>query len=399
MPSTHHYDIAIIGGGIQGVAVAQAAAARGYSVLILEKTALAAGTSSRSSKLIHGGLRYLESGQFSLVRESLKERATLLRIAPSLVSLQPFYLPIYDQTLRSSLTIRIGLSFYALLAGLGKGSGFHSIPRKKWGTLDGISTRGLQHVFQYWDAQTDDQALTQAIMHSASSLGAELRCPAEFIHAKISGDICEIEFLESGQTYQCTASALVNAAGPWVNQVAERISPTLPPYPIELVQGTHLILEGKLDKGCYYLESPQDQRAIFAMPWKQHILLGTTETMFKDDPGKVLPLKTEENYLLGCFRYYFPDHSAKVLDRFAGLRVLPASHNNPFGRSRETHLQFDSSQPSRVVGIYGGKLTVCRATANKVLHGLRPALPIRNSKADTSQLPLELPGSSLSKYS
>ncbi|MCC6916625.1 MAG: FAD-dependent oxidoreductase [Nitrosomonas sp.] len=391
MSITCHYDIAIIGGGIQGVAVAQAAAAHGYDVLVLEKTALAAGTSSRSSKLIHGGLRYLESGQFSLVRESLKERAALLRLAPSLVSLQPFYIPVYDQTLRNPLTIRAGLSLYALLAGLGQGSGFRSIPRSRWGTLDGISIRGLKHIFQYWDAQTDDQALTRAIMHSASSLGAELRCPAELIHATIYEDICEIEFLENDRRYQCTAGALVNAAGPWINQVAERISPALPSYPVELVQGTHLILEGKLDRGCYYLESPQDQRAIFAMPWKQHILLGTTETVFRGDPEKVLPLKAEENYLLGCFRYYFPDHSAKVLDRFSGLRVLPASHNTPFSRSRETHLQPDSLQSPRVVGIYGGKLTVCRATARKVLHTLRLSLPVRTPRADVSQLPLKIP--------
>lgn len=391
MPTTRHYEIVIIGGGIQGAAVAQAAAALGYKALVLEKTALAAGTSSRSSKLIHGGLRYLESGQFKLVRESLKERAALLRLAPSLVRLQPFHIPVYDQTSRDALTIRAGLSLYALLAGLGKGTGFHSIPRKKWGELDGLSTRGLRHVFQYWDAQTDDQALTRAIMHSASSLGAELHCPAEFIHAKISGDICEIEFLENNQAYRCTANTLVNAAGPWVSQVAKRISPAPSVYPVELVQGTHLILEGKLDKGCYYLESPHDRRAIFALPWKQHILLGTTETVFEGEPDKALPLVSEENYLLGCFRYYFPDHDTVVKERFTGLRVLPASRNNPFSRPRETYLQCDSLKSPRVIGIYGGKLTVCRATAQKVLHMLRPSLPVRIPTADISQLTLKLP--------
>lgn len=389
--ATRHYDIVIIGGGIQGVAVAQAAAASGHSVLVLEKIALAAGTSSRSSKLIHGGLRYLESGQFGLVRESLKERTELLRLAPSLVSLQPFHIPVYDQTSRDALTIRAGLSLYALLAGLSKGAGFHSIPRSGWSALDGLSTRGLKHVFQYWDAQTDDQALTRAIMHSASTLGAELRCPAEFIQANISGDICEIEFQENGQTHQCTASALVNAAGPWINQVAKRISPAPPSMPVELVQGTHLILEGKLGKGCYYLESPQDRRAIFALSWKQHILLGTTETVFEGEPERAHPLAPEEAYLLGCFRYYFPDHDAIVRERFAGLRVLPASHSSPFSRSRETHLQCDSLHTPRVVGIYGGKLTVCRATARKVLHTLRLSLPTRVHKADISQLSLELP--------
>lgn len=388
---TNHYDIVIIGGGIQGVAVAQAAAARGYSVLVLEKTALAAGTSSRSSKLIHGGLRYLESGQFRLVRESLQERTALLRLAPALVKLRPFYIPIYHQTSRDTFTIRAGLSLYALLAGFGKGAGFRSIPRNKWGELDGLSTRGLKHVFQYWDAQTDDQALTQAMMHSAALLGAELRCPAEFTHAKISKEICEIEFLDNNQTYQYTASALINAAGPWVNQVAERISPSPPTFPIELVQGTHLVLNGQLNSGCYYLESPQDRRAIFALPWKQHILLGTTETIFKGAPEKASSSLAEEIYLLGCFRYYFPDHYITIRERFTGLRVLPKTASTPFSRSRETHLQCDHPQYPRVVGIYGGKLTVCRVTAQKVLHTLRLTLPTRIPKADVTQLLLELP--------
>lgn len=387
---TNHYDLLIIGGGIQGVAVAQAAAARGHSVLVLEKTALAAGTSSRSSKLIHGGLRYLESGQFGLVRESLKERTELLRLAPSLVRLQPFYLPIYRHTSRHSFTIRAGLSLYTLLAGFSKGAGFRSIPRRKWSELDGLSTRGLKHVFQYWDAQTDDRALTQAMMYSASSLGAKLRCPAEFVHANITDDLCEVEFLENNQTHQCTASVLVNASGPWINQVAQRISPTPPSYPVDLVQGTHLILNGQLKQGCYYLESPQDQRAIFALPWKQHTLLGTTETLFTGTPDEAAPLMAEEIYLLGCFRYYFPDHYITIRERFVGLRVLPVAGDTPFGRSRETHLQLDHLQQPRVVGIYGGKLTVARATAQKVLQALRPSLPFRIPQADITQLPLKL---------
>jgi glycerol-3-phosphate dehydrogenase len=391
MSITHHYDITIIGGGIQGVAVAQAAAASGYSVLVLEKTALAAGTSSRSSKLIHGGLRYLESGQLNLVYESLKERTTLLRLAPSLVKLRPFYLPVYHQTSRSKLVLRAGLSLYALLAGLGTGSYFRSIPRKAWDQLDGLSTQGLQHVFQYWDAQTDDQALTRAIMHSALSLGAELRCPAEFTHATVSANICEIEFTQATQIHSCTTNVLINASGPWIDKVMQRIAPPPPIYPIELVQGSHLVLKGQLERGCYYLESPQDRRAIFVLPWKQSILLGTTETVFEDNPENVLPLAEEENYLLDCFQHYFPNHPILVQERFAGLRVLPRSQDNVFNRSREIHLQCDRPQKPRVVGIYGGKLTVCRATAQKVLRIVKPSLPIRAPKKDISQLSLEHP--------
>ncbi len=383
-----HYDVVIIGGGIQGVTVAQATAAQGYRVLLLEKTALAAGTSSRSSKLVHGGLRYLESGQFRLVAESLKERADLLRLAPSLVKLQPFHIPLYRHTTRSPWMLRLGLSLYALLARFRTGSRFRSVPRRQWDTLDGLSTNGLQHVFQYWDAQTDDQALTQAIMHSAQSLGAMLICPAEFRQAAIVNNQCNIEFRQNEQTHTCSANVLINAAGPWVEKVAERISPRPASFPIELVQGTHLVLDGELRQGCYYLESPQDQRAIFALPWKGRILLGTTETTYHGAPENVVPLAIEERYLLDCFQHHFPDHRISVLSRFAGLRVLPAENSAIFRRSREIYLQCDRQLKPRVIGIYGGKLTTSRATAQKVMRLIKPSLPVRTAKADVSRLPI-----------
>lgn len=386
-----YFDLVIIGGGIQGVAVAQAAAAQGYSVALLERTALAAGTSSRSSKLVHGGLRYLESGQFGLVAESLKERADLLRLAPSLVKLQPFHIPVYHYTTRNPWMLRLGLSLYALLAKFGPGSGFQTVPRKQWETLDGLTTDGLQQVFRYWDAQTDDQALTQAIMRSAQSLGATLICPAEFKQATITDDHCDIEFRENEQFQSCRASVLINAAGPWVEQVAEKITPRPVPFPVDLVQGTHLVLDGELRLGCYYLESPQDQRAIFALPWKGHILLGTTETLYRGAPENVAPLATEERYLLDCFQHYFPQHGVSVLSRFAGLRVLPAENGAIFRRSREIHLPCNQSVNPRIIGIYGGKLTTSRATAQKVLRLIKSSLPARTAKADVSRLTLDHP--------
>ncbi len=391
MPVSNHYDIVIVGGGIQGAAVAQAAAARGYTVMVLEKTTLAAATSSRSSKLIHGGLRYLENGHFALVYESLRERADWLRLAPSLVRLSPFYIPVYRETSRSTLVIRTGLSLYTLLAGEGGSARFRSVPKSEWEQLDGLTTDGLKQVFQYWDAQTDDRLLTQALMHSAQLLGAELLCPAEFIHAILSSSMCEIDYLQGSRINHCSAAVLVNAAGPWVNKVLHRIDPQPPEYPIDLVQGTHLVLEGCLNKGCYYLESPADRRAVFVLPWYQHILLGTTETLFNGDPEESYPLATEETYLLDCFHHYFPERNRVVREKFSGLRVLPANQGAAFHRSREIHLQCDSPQKPRVVSIYGGKLTVCRATAQKVLHTIMPTLPDRMPKADVSKLMLESP--------
>ena len=162
--SESSHDIVVIGGGIHGAGVVQAAAAAGYRTLLLEKEGLAHGTSSRSSKLIHGGLRYLETLQFSLVQESLGERAILLRIAPHLVRLIPFYVPVYRGTLRRPWQIRIGLSLYALLGGLRKESLFRSVPKDQWTDLDGLDPSGLQSIFQYWDAQTDDAELTRGVV-------------------------------------------------------------------------------------------------------------------------------------------------------------------------------------------------------------------------------------------
>jgi glycerol-3-phosphate dehydrogenase len=389
MPASNHYDIVVVGGGIQGVAVAQAAVARGYTVLLLEKTALAAGTSSRSSKLIHGGLRYLEHGQFKLVYESLRERSDWLRLAPSLVKLSRFYIPVYQNTTRSALTIRAGLSLYALLAGGGAFARFRVVPRAEWGRLDGLTTHGLKQVFQYWDAQTDDRLLTQALMYSAQSLGAELRCPAEFLHAILTPGGCEIDYAEEGATHHCTAAVLVNAAGPWVNSVTRRIEPCPPEYPVDLVQGSHLVLEGELERGCYYLESPVDRRAVFVLPWYQQILLGTTETVFKGVPEESAPLVSEEAYLLDCFHHYFPSRPVEIKEKFSGLRVLPAMQGTAFRRSREIHLQCDTQPKPRVVSLYGGKLTVSRATAQKVLRTIAPTLPERTPKADISKLKLD----------
>lgn len=175
------FDIAIVGAGIHGAGVAQAAAAAGYSVIVLEKDNIASGTSSKSSKLIHGGLRYLESYQFSLVRKSLKERAILCRLAPDLIKLQPFYIPIYKTTTRRPWQIQLGLSLYAFLGGLHKDNLFKSVKCKGIKKRDQLEQTGLQKVYQYNDGQTNDTELTKAVMSSAKALGAELKCPASVV--------------------------------------------------------------------------------------------------------------------------------------------------------------------------------------------------------------------------
>jgi glycerol-3-phosphate dehydrogenase len=381
-------DIVIVGGGIHGVGVAQAAAAAGHSVLLLERTGLATGTSSRSSKLIHGGLRYLESAQFRLVRESLAERARLLRLAPGLVRLVPFHIPVYRDTTRRPTTIRLGLTLYALLGGGTAATRFTRVPRQAWDALDGLATDGLQTVFRYFDAQTDDVALTHAVMRSAQALGAELACPAEFVGAEHTRDGYAIRYRHDGREKNCHAAVLINAAGAWANDVLARVTPVAQPAAIELIQGTHLVLDTPVQAGCYYVEALQDRRAVFVLPWKNLTLLGTTETRYHGDPAAVRPLPEEEQYLLDTYARYFPRQTARVVERFAGLRVLPESHARAFHRPRDTLYHRDPQQHPRLLTLYGGKLTGYRLAAAQALARLRAVLPTRAARADTATLPL-----------
>ncbi|MGH8144084.1 MAG: glycerol-3-phosphate dehydrogenase/oxidase [Steroidobacteraceae bacterium] len=391
MSTTIDVDVAVVGAGIHGAGLAQAAAAAGYSVLLLERSAIAAGTSSRSSKLIHGGLRDLESGEIHLVRESLHERALLLRLAPELVRLRRFYVPIYRQTRRRPWQLRAGLSAYALLAAFGRGAGFGTIARRHWDQLDGLTTAGLQSVFYYHDAQTDDRALTRAVVCSAQSLGAQLICPASFVSATLLPDGVQIHYT-APQPAQCRARVLINAAGAWADTLARAISPAIAVPALERVQGAHMVLPVRVERGCYYLESPRDGRAVFALPWHDQLLVGTTETRFRGDPGVVRATAPEINYLLGVLKHYFPRWrdltAADVRASFAGLRVLPAGAGHAFHRSRETTVVTDREHRPRVLSVYGGKLTTWRCTAQRAFARVAGSLPQRRALARTDRLPL-----------
>lgn len=386
------YDVIIVGGGIHGAGVLQAAAAAGHGALLIEKNALASGTSSRSSKLIHGGLRYLESGQFSLVRESLHERAVHLRIAPELVELKPFFIPVYGDTRRRPWQLKLGLSVYALLGGFDSSTRFGAVPKREWAQLDGLETRNLEAVIRYHDAQTDDAQLTRAVVESARSLGGEVAMPAKFLAATLRDDGVGVSFETAGARVECRARVLVNAAGPWATEVARAVQPPIAVPAVDLVQGTHIVLPIRVTQGIYYVESPSDGRAIFVMPWQDGTLVGTTETPYRGAPDQVQPLPQEEEYLLAVVRHYFPATAAltraDIRRRFAGLRVLPAASQTAFDRSRETIFTTDREPYPRVLGIYGGKLTGWRAAAAHAWERISPSLAPKARRAVTDQLVL-----------
>jgi glycerol-3-phosphate dehydrogenase len=316
----------------------------------------------------------------------------MLRLAPELVRLQKFHIPVYRHTRRRPWQLRLGLALYSLLAGLDRSAHFGTVPRDQWGDLDGLDTHELEQVFWYHDAQTDDALLTAAVMRSAQSMGARLLMPARYVSATLSEDAVQVRYLQDGREHDCSARVLINAAGPWAGALAHTLTPAVPVPALQLVQGTHLLLDFQPRAGFYYLESPRDGRAVFVMPWKNRTLVGTTEVRFRGDPATVEPAAHEVHYLLGVLRHYFPNWRGAaqptVLGSFAGLRVLPGGPGHAFHRSRETLLHTDRVRRPRVLAVYGGKLTTWRAVADRALQSVSTSLPKRRALARTDRLML-----------
>ncbi len=393
--NTKCYDITVIGAGIHGAGVAQAAAAKGYNVLLLEKNQIAAGTSSRSSKLIHGGLRYLEHFELKLVFECLRERRILLSIAPELVKLTPVFIPVYKQSIRSRLTIRMGLILYSILGGFKKNTFYKKISKSKWHELDGLETKNLLAVYQFYDAQTDDSALTHAVINSAKKLGADIVVPAELLRVERNSSGYDIAYMEEEAVIDCSSTIIVNASGPWINQVLDIIAPDQKKIDIDFIQGAHIILNHELKKGIYYADSPADGRAIFFIPWKGKTLVGTTETLFTGDLDQVKALDKEVDYLLCNYNHYFsrdnPQVRADVISKFAGLRVLMSSSDVAFKRSRDTYLLTNEVKNPSLITICGGKLTAYRHTADRVMEMLKGKLPLKMNVQSTENIELSKP--------
>ena len=364
------YDIAIIGGGIHGAACADNLSASGYKVIVLEQYPQAGlATSAKSSKLIHGGLRYLESAQFKLVHECLQQRQYLLSQYPDLVKLVPFHIPVYSHSQRKSWLIRLGLIIYSAFSL----KAFKTIKKNNWKQLDNLKTNNLKTVFQYYDGQTNDTLLTQRIMQQAQNKGAELITGAHFVSAECNDDTCKIQYTRHNENHEISSRIIINATGPWINHVLQNIKPSQAQLDIDLVSGTHIIVPGNLSQGMYYLEAPQDKRAVFVMPWKsdtgeEQILIGTTETPFNDSPEKVAPTEKEKDYLLQVYNHYFttPLSQQDIIESFAGLRVLPADDGSTFHRSRDTSIHYNHTKYPKVFSIYGGKLTAHRVTSQQI---------------------------------
>lgn len=351
--------IAVIGGGINGAGSAWELARRGYDVTLFDKGRCGEQTSSRTTKMIHGGLRYLERLHIALVRESLRDRAWLLEHAPELVKPLEIVLPVYADSPRRRLTIRTGLILYDAL------SGRQNIRRhRSWTAAEivraaPLRSEGLLGGFSYWDAQVDDYALVRSVVRSAQRDGATVREGVEVQTLERKGE----EWLLRTTAGESTFDLVVNAAGPWMNEFLRR-NGIHGRYVLSLVRGSHIVLRHRVSDTGMLLQSTSDRRVFFVLPWKGTTLVGTTEVVHRRSLDHVEASDDEIDYLVARFNHYFaaPISRDDIASSFAGVRPLVGRAANPSAIGRDHRVV----RRGNLVNIFGGKLTTFMSLSRKV---------------------------------
>ena len=369
------HDLLIIGGGINGAGIAADAAGRGLDVVLCEKADLASGTSSWSTKLIHGGLRYLEFYEFGLVRKSLQEREVLTAAAAHIIKPLAFHIPQLPHS-RSSWFIRIGLFLYDYLAQRKRFEGSRSINIDPEGPLNSVITRG----FEYWDAQVDDSRLVVLNARQAKQRGAQIltRTECTSMRSLDNGWRVTLHDHASNTDTEIDCKAIVNATGPWVAALSEQLSKEEAEHEIRLVKGSHIVVPRMHSGSQAFMLQHHDGRVIFVIPWLQdYTLIGTTEAEHKGNLERVEISKEETSYLLSIVNLYFKKsilHS-DVVYSFAGVRPLIDDEEvNASKVSRDYNLELESD-PHPILSVYGGKVTTYRVLAEDVLSRLKDVLP------------------------
>ena len=408
MTISSHYDLVIVGGGINGCALALAAARRGLRTLLLEKLDFGAGTTSRSTRLIHGGLRYLESFQFSLVRESLRDREALLRGFPGQVAPQPFLLPTYKSDTRPAWYLGVGFALYRLLASGGSLPGHRRLDASETlRLLPGLDPVGLTGSFEYYDCQAmypERLALEMALR--AAEAGADIRN-----HARVTGfltvgsRVAGVRVESPDGDREIRARLVVNATGVWTDRLLAPLRAAAAPPLVSLVNGAHIVVP-EIPGGprhAVYREARADGRPFFIIPWRGLHLIGTTETPFHGDPDRALPGEREIEYLVREAGDLFPGAGIRresVLYSYAGSRPLLRSDSANLNRASRSHRVIDHGQTDGKEGLLtmaGGKLTTSPTFARHTLRAVERKLglaPVREppspAETDTKDIPPRL---------
>lgn len=396
----HRFDLLVIGGGVNGAGIARDAAGRGLSVCLVEQDDLAAHTSSASTKLIHGGLRYLEQGELRLVREALAERERLLAMAPHIVHPVRFVLP-YINGLRPRWLLRLGLFVYDHAGGREKLEASSST--RLAGTALGAPLRdGITDGFEYSDCAVDDSRLVVLNALDAAERGARICTRRRVVGISAAGGQWQVTVSgrDSGPVETLQARALVNATGAWVNSMLD-VAGIKPRQRLRLVKGSHLVLKKQFEGDHAYLLQSPDRRVVFAIPWEDHYtLVGTTDVPFSGDPSKVSIDPAEETYLLEILNRFMrrPVTRADIAGTFAGVRPLYDDGSKAAAQkvSRDYHLELqDGPGAAPLLSIYGGKITTYRRLAEHALSLLLPRLHEDDREAWTGSEPLpggDMPG-------
>ena len=372
LKSNQQFDVVIIGAGINGAGIARDAAMRGLSVLLVDKSDIGTGTTSASTRLIHGGLRYLEHYEFGLVRESLRERETLLKIAPHLVRPLPITIPIYKHSRRGRATIRAGMIAYDLLS-IGK-----SLPRHRMlsrgETLKqspGLNAEGLLGSALYFDAQVEfPERLVLENVLAARGHGAEVLTYTPVTNLRGEGDsVSGVEFVREGLSQFARAAVVINAAGPWVDRLLER-APVQSPRLIGGTKGSHMVVSPfpGAPTTAIYIEARSDRRPFFIIPWNGKYLIGTTDVRFEDDPDDVRSEPWEIDYLLSETNLAFPSAQLtreRILFTYAGVRPLARTDDKDEQSITRRHFICEHPQLKNLLSIVGGKLTTYRSLAEE----------------------------------
>ncbi|MCH7820718.1 MAG: glycerol-3-phosphate dehydrogenase/oxidase [Proteobacteria bacterium] len=371
------YDVAVIGAGINGAGIARDAALSGLRVIVLEQNDLCSGTSAVSSRLIHGGLRYLEFGELPLVFESLRERITLRRIAAHLIKPIRICIPIYESAKRGPLLIRLGMMIYDLLSAGKTVPGHEMLGRDEMiASEPGLATQGLRGAARYFDAQvTFAERLVLENLLAARAAGADIRTYSAVTRINVErGAVRSLEYVDTvtEQQHEVAASVIVNAAGPWVDEVLS-IAPGASPRLIGGTKGSHIIVgsfEGA-PSDAYYVEAAADGRPFFIIPWNHLFLIGTTDIRYDGNLSEIRASREEIDYLLAETNRVFPAAGLEFGDihySYAGVRPLPRRDRGPESSITRRHIIKKNRGIARgLITIIGGKLTTYRNLAEQTV--------------------------------
>lgn len=370
-------DLIVIGGGINGAGIAADAAGRGLSVLLLEAQDLASATSSASSKLIHGGLRYLEHYEFRLVSEALSERETLLKMAPHIIFPMRFRLP-HQPHLRPAWMIRIGLFMYD---NIGKRVSLPASKGLKFGA-ESVLKPELTRGFEYSDCWVDDARLVVLNAQEVAKRGGEVRTQTKVVSARREQGIWLVDAVDSltGETFSWRAKGLVNATGPWVKEFFDDGLKLKSPYGIRLIKGSHIVVPKVHNQPQAYILQNKDHRIVFVIPWQDEFsIIGTTDVEYHGDPHNVKIDDNEIGYLLDVYNDHFktPLTRDDIVWTYSGVRPLcDDESDSPQAITRDYTLSVaDDNGQAPLLSVFGGKLTTYRKLAEHALDKLQKYYP------------------------